>query len=213
MPRFNFQAGEPLLASQMNTFLMDQSVMVFDDASARTTAIPTPVEGMVTYIKDLDLVQVWNGAEWDEISGGGSITVSSTAPVDPEEGDLWFNDVSGKTFVYYTDSDGSQWVEVGQAGGLATATVVTSSTRPATPIEGQLIFETDTGLSFAWDGDSWEPVGGAAGGAGGAITLNTNEITADYTFESGYNGVSAGPITIASGVTVTVPTGSAWSIV
>ena len=91
-------------------------------------------------------------------------------------------------------------------------TVVTSSTRPSSPFAGQGIYETDTGLSFVWDGDSWEGVGGG-GGAGGAITLNTNEITADYTFEANYNGVSAGPVTIASGVTVTVGATSAWSIV
>jgi len=129
MPKKTFSAGEELLASDVNTYLMNQAVMVFDDESARTTALPSPGEGMVTYLKDVDLVQVWDGSEWDEISGGGSITVSSTAPGDPEEGDLWFNEVSGKTFVYYTDSDGSQWVEVGQAGGLATASVVTSGTR------------------------------------------------------------------------------------
>ena len=91
-------------------------------------------------------------------------------------------------------------------------TVVTSATRPGSPFAGQSIYETDTGLSYVWDGDSWEGVGGG-GGAGGAITLNINEITADYTFTTGYNGVSAGPITIADGVTVTVPAGSAWSIV
>lgn len=54
---------------------------------------------------------------------------------------------------------------------------------------------------------------GGATGADGAINLNKNEITADYTFEDNYNGVSAGPVTIASGVTVTVGTTSAWSIV
>ena len=91
-------------------------------------------------------------------------------------------------------------------------TVVTSSTRPGAPFDGQGIYETDTGLSFVWDGSAWQGVGGG-GGAGGAITLNTNEITADYTFDANTNGVSAGPITIASGVTVTVGATSAWSIV
>lgn len=46
-----------------------------------------------------------------------------------------------------------------------------------------------------------------------AITLNANTISANYSIPAGYNGVSAGPITIASGVTVTIPTGSSWSIV
>lgn len=214
MPRKVFSAGETLLASDVNTYLANQSVMVFDDAAARTTAIPSPIEGMVTYVKDLDLVQVWDGSEWDEVSGGGSITVSGSAPVDPEAGDLWFYSDTGQTFVYYTDADSSQWIEIGQVGGLAAATIVTSSTRPSNPIAGQLIFETDTGSSFVWDGDSWEPAGGGGGNvANDAIQPNFNTISDSYTFETGYNGVSAGPITIESGATVTVPSGSAWSIV
>ena len=45
------------------------------------------------------------------------------------------------------------------------------------------------------------------------IKLNGQTLSANYTIPTGYNGLSAGPITIANGVTVTVPDGSAWSIV
>jgi len=45
------------------------------------------------------------------------------------------------------------------------------------------------------------------------ITLNTKTVSSNYTLSSSYNGVSAGPITISNGVTVTIPSGSAWSIV
>jgi len=58
-----------------------------------------------------------------------------------------------------------------------------------------------------------EAGGGGATGGGGAINLNLNSITENYTFEDNYNGVSAGPVTIASGVTVTIGALSAWSIV
>jgi hypothetical protein len=50
-------------------------------------------------------------------------------------------------------------------------------------------------------------------GAGGAIIENTQSITSNYTLTAGRNGVSAGVITISSGVTVTVPSGAYWSIV
>lgn len=94
------------------------------------------------------------------------------------------------------------------------STIVTSTTRPSTPFAGQVIFETDTELSFVWDGSSWKPSGGGGGNvADDCIQPNFNTISNNYTFDTGYNGVSAGPITIASGVTVTVPSGSAWSIV
>ena len=45
------------------------------------------------------------------------------------------------------------------------------------------------------------------------IQLNGQTISANYTIPSGYNGVSAGPVTVASGVTVTVSSGSAWAVV
>lgn len=94
------------------------------------------------------------------------------------------------------------------------STIVTSATRPASPFAGQVIFETDTELSFVWDGSTWKPSGGGGGNvADDCIQPNFNTISSNYTFDSGYNGVSAGPITIASGFTVTVPAGSAWSIV
>jgi len=40
-----------------------------------------------------------------------------------------------------------------------------------------------------------------------------NIISADYTVGSGNNAMSAGPITINSGVSVTIPSGSRWAIV
>lgn len=38
-------------------------------------------------------------------------------------------------------------------------------------------------------------------------------VTANYTIQTGFNAVSAGPITINSGATVTVPSGSVWTVV
>jgi len=62
VPRKVFVAGEILTAADVNTNLMDQAVMVFDDAAARTAAIPSPVEGMVTYLKDTDALTKFNGS-------------------------------------------------------------------------------------------------------------------------------------------------------
>lgn len=45
------------------------------------------------------------------------------------------------------------------------------------------------------------------------IFVNSNAIAADYTIGSGYNGLSAGPITVNSGITVTVSSGSVWAVV
>ena len=42
---------------------------------------------------------------------------------------------------------------------------------------------------------------------------NSANITANYTIAAGNNALSSGPITVASGITVTIPSGSVWSIV
>jgi hypothetical protein len=49
--------------------------------------------------------------------------------------------------------------------------------------------------------------------ANGVIYENNQTITADYTLAASKNGLSAGPITIANGVTVTIATGATWTIV
>jgi hypothetical protein len=58
----------------------------------------------------------------------------------------------------------------------------------------------------------------AAAGGGSNITAqglweNNASITANYTIATGNNAMSAGPISVASGVAVTVPTGSTWVVV
>ena len=49
--------------------------------------------------------------------------------------------------------------------------------------------------------------------ASNGIFTNKNEVATNYTFVANHNGMSAGPVTVASGVTVTVPSGSNWVIV
>ena len=51
------------------------------------------------------------------------------------------------------------------------------------------------------------------GGTDKVFYLNQPTITTSYTIEAGKNAMSAGPITIDSGVTVTVPDNSTWTIV
>jgi hypothetical protein len=45
--------------------------------------------------------------------GGGSYTISDTAPESPNAGDLWFSTIGGTAFIYYNDGDSSQWIEIG----------------------------------------------------------------------------------------------------
>jgi hypothetical protein len=59
-----FTAGETLTASDVNTYLMEQSVMVFGGTAARSSAIPTPSEGMFAVTTDDDELDYYNGSSW-----------------------------------------------------------------------------------------------------------------------------------------------------
>lgn len=50
-------------------------------------------------------------------------------------------------------------------------------------------------------------------GGGVPITSNIQTVASDYTIPAGYNGLSAGPITIDTGYSVVVATGANWVIV
>ena len=75
MPRKEFEAFTRLDASDVNSFLMDQTVMSFAGTAARGSAIATPVEGMYTHLEDNDSLQFWNGSSW--VSPFGSTLVGS----------------------------------------------------------------------------------------------------------------------------------------
>lgn len=60
-----FASGEVLTAANVNTYLMQQTVMVFADSSARSTALGANVsEGMLSYLKDTNKVEVYDGSSW-----------------------------------------------------------------------------------------------------------------------------------------------------
>jgi hypothetical protein len=87
----------------------------------------------------------------------------------------------------------------------------TTAQRDGSPAAGYIRFNSTTGSFEGYDGSAWGSIGGGAS-AGGAIYENSNEITANYTLTTDTNGMSVSPMTIASGVTVTVPSGQRWVV-
>ncbi len=64
-----FVAGTVLTASDMNS-TVDQTIMVFADAAARDTAIPSPTDGMAAYLVDIAQLQYYNGTDWEQVGTG-----------------------------------------------------------------------------------------------------------------------------------------------
>ena len=60
-----FANGNPLLASELNTNLMQQAIAVFLDATSRDAAITAPVEGQFAYLTASDELVKYNGSSWE----------------------------------------------------------------------------------------------------------------------------------------------------
>jgi hypothetical protein len=66
-----FNTGDVLTAAQVNTYLMQQSVMVFANSTARTTALSGVLaEGMLSYLLDTNAVEKYDGSSWGAITAG-----------------------------------------------------------------------------------------------------------------------------------------------
>jgi hypothetical protein len=65
-----FTTGDVLTAADANGYLASQVVMVFADAAARTSAITSPQEGMISYLKDTNATQYYSGSAWVSIDSG-----------------------------------------------------------------------------------------------------------------------------------------------
>jgi hypothetical protein len=82
------------------------------------------------------------------------------------------------------------------------------------PVTGMIRYNSSTNL-FEGYGTAWGSLGGGATGGGGNQIFFENDqtVTTNYTIPSTKNAMSAGPITIDTGVSVTISTGANWVIV
>lgn len=67
-----FSTGDVLTAADANGYLASQVVMVFASAAARTTAITSPQEGMISFRKDADALEYYSGSAWVAVDTGTS---------------------------------------------------------------------------------------------------------------------------------------------
>jgi hypothetical protein len=140
-----FNTGDVLTAAQVNTYLNEQTVMVFASAAARTTALTSVLaEGMVSYLQDTNSVQVYNGTAWVAVGGSSPLTT---------KGDLYtFSTVDARLgvgtngHVLTADSaqaTGLKWAA--PAGGGKVLQVVTGTT--TTTVDNSTTTYADTGLT------------------------------------------------------------------
>lgn len=136
-----FTTGEVLTAGDTNGYLM-QGVLVFANAAARTSAITSPQEGQMSYLKDTNSTEYYSGSAWTAVAGAsGSMTLLSTttlsgasttiSTINQSYKNLYF-EVFGLTS---TISNGTYKVTFGSTYGMAAYNSSSSWTQNNSPID------------------------------------------------------------------------------
>jgi len=69
-----FATGEVLTASDVNNYLMEQSICVFADGTARDAAITSPEDGQFVFLSGSSTLQFYGSSTWNNFIGEGDIT-------------------------------------------------------------------------------------------------------------------------------------------
>jgi hypothetical protein len=130
----------------------------------------------------------WNATTIAVANGGTGATTADAARVN-------LNVITGTT--------GSQKVPSG-----------TTAQRDASPAAGYFRFNSTLSKFEGHNGTAWGAVGGGAtgGGADDIFIENGQTVTTNYSITANKNAMTTGPVTVNSGITVTVPSGSRWVI-
>lgn len=162
-----FNTGDVLTAAQVNTYLMQQTVMVFANSTARTTALSGVLaEGMITYLQDTDALEIYSGTAWVGY-GSGDITavVAGTG--------LSGGATSGSATLSFDYSVGNQAVEnaqtgtsytlvIGDAGKMVTMSNASANTLTVPP-NSSVAFPTNTRIDVIQYGAGQTSIAAGAG--------------------------------------------------
>lgn len=178
------------------------------------TAPASPTEGDLWFDTTNNAMKVYDGSSWLSVSPD---LVGDTSPQLGGNLDLNSNDITGTGNVNITGSLTA--TDLTANGTTAIKVPVGTTAQRPTPAQGQLRFNSTDSSFEGYDGSAWGAIGGDAGGGatgGGSDAIfyeNGQTVTTNYTITNGKNAMSAGPITINSGVTVTVGSGETWTVV
>ena len=161
---------------------------------------------------------------------------SSTAPATTYAYQWWADTTTG--LLKQRNAANSAWITIGTlastnlglaslAGATFTGDVILGTTtalelpdgttgqRPGSPVNGMIRYNTTLSTFEGYKNAAWGAIGGGAtgGGSDDVFYENGQTVTTNYTLTTNKNAVTAGPVTVNSGVTVTIPSGSSWVVV
>lgn len=188
-------ALEVVQATQFQDYVQDQVVQVYAGTAARSSALGTSVaEGMVSYLSDINQVQVYNGSSWVEVGGTAVAyaTASGTAVYATNAGTSVYATTSG-TSVYSTNAGTSVYATTSGTADYSvlsgTAVTISGSIGP-TQVTGTAVTTADTAtVTNAMLAGSIEnakllnstiTLNGTAVALGGSATISGGGGTADF---------------------------------
>jgi hypothetical protein len=117
----------PGYARQPDITIIDE-VQIFADSTERSSQVPYPFEGLITYLQDTNTVEYWDGSQWRPV--GGAATYDADSPTGPMTGALWIDadgassQLNTNDFLLKADA-ATQYIPV---GGVNTDDVLLQST-------------------------------------------------------------------------------------
>jgi hypothetical protein len=135
-------------------------------------------------------------------SGNNTVSWNLILPVD--------DGAAGQALI----TDGSGVTSWGAAGATITDTTAAGTNYPVFANANTGTFSTAyvTSTKYTFNPSTGQLTAPNMASSAG-IHLNAQAITASYTIPAGYNGLSAGPVVLSGGVTVTVAAGGNWAVV
>ena len=152
-------------------------------------------------------------------TGTGTVTLLGAAT-----GFQSFAAIGNGNTTYYciTAQVGTEW-EVGIGTYTSSGTTLTRTTVLSSSNSGSLVnfsagtkdvFVTQPSERTVYVGGSDQTIYGANNAQGnGGLIVNATTISNNYAMPSGYSAISVGPVTVASGVSVTVASGQRWVVI
>jgi hypothetical protein len=147
-------------------------------------------------------------------TGTGTVTLAGAVT-----GFQSFSVIGDGNTCYYAITSGSDW-EVGLGTYTASGTTLSRDTILESSNSGSAITLADTSNVFvtypaekSGHKDATNTIYSEQVGATNGIFLNAKTVSANFTIPSNYHALSVGPVTIDSGVAVTIPATSNWKVV